>query len=116
MATRTRPTKTTDGTRAGFGHGDVLILPAPIPADATKTARRVLAEGEATGHAHRLLEGSDVEAYEDAAGTLWLRVGPGGARITHEEHGVRTIEPGEYRVSKQAEYDHFLEETRDVRD
>lgn len=103
--------------REGYGHGDVLIRPVTaIPAGATKSAKRVLAEGEATGHAHRLLEDSDVEVYEDAKGTLWLRVGEGGAQVTHEEHGVRAIDPGVYEVGKQLEYDHFAEEAREVRD
>ena len=103
-------------TRQGYGHGDVVIRPVTaIPDGATVTARRVLAEGEMTGHAHRLLDDSDVEVYE-REGTLYLRVGPRGAQITHEEHGVRTIDPGTYRVGKQAEYDHFAEEAREVRD
>ena len=101
--------------RQGFGHGDVLIQPAQIPAHARRTAERVLARGEVTGHAHRLLETSDVEVYEHE-GTLFLRVGSSGATISHEEHGMGRIAPGEYRVGRQQEYDHFAEEARSVRD
>ena len=101
--------------RQGFGHGDILIIPAAIPKDAKKIDRLVLAHGE-TGHAHTLVEDADVSVYEDAQGTLWLRVGTQGAGITHEEHGRREIAPGEYRVGRQQEYDHFAEESRAVRD
>lgn len=102
--------------RAGFGHGDVLILPvAKIPNGATVTPERILARGEVTGHAHRLLEDADVEVYEHE-GTLFLRVGPRGAPISHEEHGRAVIAEGLYRVGRQQEYDHFAEEARAVAD
>lgn len=101
--------------RRGYGHGDVVLTPAAVPAGAQRTAERVLARGEATGHAHRLLEDSDVEVYEHE-GTLFLRVGEGGATVTHEEHGPGVLEPGEYRVGRQQEYDHFAEEARAVVD
>ena len=96
-------------------HGDVTIQPSTIPVDAIRSTRRVLAEGEATGHAHRLVEEADVEAYE-RDGVLYLRVGPGGAGVTHEEHGLGVIPEGDYRVGRVQEYDHFLEESRAVRD
>ena len=98
-----------------FQHGDVTIQPARIPVGAQPTARRVLAEGEVTGHAHRLLDDADVEVYEHE-GTLFLRVGARGAPISHEEHGQAVIAPGEYRVGRVQEYDHFSEESRAVRD
>ena len=101
--------------RQGYGHGDVLIIPANVPVGAKKIDRRVLAHGE-TGHAHALVDDADVSVYEDDNGTLWLRVGKGGAGITHEEHGRHEIAPGEYRVGRQQEYDHFAEESRNVAD
>lgn len=70
-----------------------------------KTAKRfVLAEGEATGHAHVLEAEKDVEMFE-ADGRLYLRVGEGGARVTHEEHGTVTLPPGDYIATTQKEYD-----------
>jgi hypothetical protein len=97
-------------------HGDVLITRiTTIPAQAVKTAERILARGEVTGHAHRLLDDADVEVYEHE-GTLFLRVGPEGAGLTHEEHGVGVISPGAYRVGRVQEYDHFANEAREVRD
>jgi len=98
-----------------FQHGDVTIQPATIPQGATLTLHRVLAEGEVTGHAHRLADDADVAVYEHE-GTLFLRVGPAGVPISHEEHGVGVIAPGEYRVGRVQEYDHFAEESRAVQD
>lgn len=98
-----------------FQHGDVTIIPSPIPVGAQITDRRTLAEGEVTGHAHRLLNNADVEVYE-YEGVLFLRVGLRGADLTHEEHGVGTIAPGDYKVGRVREYDHFAEEVRVVYD
>jgi hypothetical protein len=111
--------------RQGFGHGDVLIIPAtrPLPASAKKVDRRVLAHGE-NGHAHALVDdGLSCETYEDIDGTLWLLVGADGKGLTHEEHGPRHIAydgraayPGLFIVGRQQEYDHFAEEARAVVD
>jgi hypothetical protein len=51
----------------------------------------VLAEGEATGHAHAVLE-ADCELFEEN-GTLYLKVGESGAVVQHEEHGQLTFAP-----------------------
>ena len=102
--------------KSWYQHGDVIIRPAAIPTGARRVETRVLATGEVTGHAHRLTDDSDVEVYEHD-GTLYLRVGPGHAKLTHEEHGLGVIEEiGEARVDRVREYDHFAEEARDVRD
>lgn len=98
-------------------HGDVIVYEiAEIPHAATRVERRVLAEGEVTGHAHRLTEDADVEVYEHE-GTLFLRVGPGSASLNHEEHGVGVLPAGVLgEVGRVQEYDHFAEEARAVRD
>lgn len=98
-----------------FQHGDVTIVSADIPAAAQKIEQRILAEGETTGHSHRLLDEADVDVYEHE-GTLFLRVGPRGAELTHEEHGLGLISEGTYQVGRVQEYDHFAEEARAVRD
>lgn len=74
----------------------------------------VLAEGEATGHAH-LLEADGVEVYKDEQGTLWITATK-AAQLTHEEHHAQTITPGLYRVDRVREYDAFAEEARRVTD
>ncbi len=99
-------------------HGDVLIHEIQaLPNGVRRSDRRVLAEGEATGHAHRLLEGADVETFEDNVGGLFLRVGPGGGPLTHEEHGLGVLPPNVIgEVDRVQEYDHFAEEARAVQD
>lgn len=98
-----------------YQHGDVTISLASIPPQATQVETRILAEGEATGHSHRLLENAAVEVYEHE-GTLFLSVGPGGAGLSHEEHGLGFLPEGSYQVGRVREYDHFAEEARAVRD
>jgi hypothetical protein len=73
----------------------------------------VLAEGEATGHAHEVI-GDGVEVYEHD-GVLYLSA-PNGGTVKHEEHKTITVPPGNYRVGIVQEYDHFAEEARQVRD
>lgn len=76
---------------------------------------RVLAEGEVTGHAHRLDEHATV--YEDGSRIEFDNAEP--TQITHEEHRSFVIPPsptGRYTVEIVREYDHFLEESRQVRD
>lgn len=97
-----------------YQQGDVLLIATAIPA-AGKPAGRILAHGEVTGHCHQLTEASDGLLVE-VDGVLYLRVGAGGAEIVHEEHRPITVPPGEYRVGRVQEYDHFAEEARRVVD
>jgi len=97
-----------------FQQGDILLFPvAVIPAGGKAVGHTVLAEGEATGHAHVAL-GDGVELIE-REGTLFLSA-PHGATVTHQEHAPVTLPPGAYRVGRVREYDHFAEEARQVRD
>lgn len=96
--------------------GDVLIQAvSEIPAGAVRqNGAVVLAEGETTGHAHRVL---DVEAValSKMADRIFLEVFS-ETPLTHEEHGTIQLPPGRYEVRKVREYDHFAEEAREVRD
>jgi len=98
---------------AWYQHGDVTIRPARIPAKAEPVESRVLAEGEATGHAHRVI--GDAELLR-LGGRLFLRVLGGDVRVIHEEHADMKIPPGEYRIGRVREYDYFAEKARPVRD
>ena len=75
-----------------------------------KLDRAILAHGEHTGHFHEA-HGDGVALYED--GTLDA---PRGAEVTHQEHAPIAVPPGTYERSIVAEYDHFLEESRNVAD
>jgi hypothetical protein len=98
--------------------GDVLLkkiesLPKNLKL-VTKTARGfVLAEGEKTGHAH-VIE-ADVKLYMDDDKNLFMsNVNP--VTIKHEEHNHIEVDAGIWSVGIVQEYDHFLEESKNVAD
>ena len=67
-------------------HGDVMINKiATIPSGAQPSKSDTLAEGEVTGHAHRLV--GDYQMFE-RDGSLYFTTGPKGAALTHEDHGI----------------------------
>ena len=74
----------------------------------------VLAEGEATGHFHAILEQKGAELYEEN-GILYLHVEE-DTELTHQEHKTVMIPPGDYRVGRVYEYDHFKDLERVVSD
>ena len=101
-----------------FFHGDLFIKPGAIPEGAKPVARdsqkgAVLAYGEATGHAHAIADGAFLFEHD---GTLYVRVEEGAAPLDHEEHGVKVLDPGEYEVLRQREYDYGQEMERQVID
>jgi hypothetical protein len=89
--------------------GDVLIVAVDkMPAQLEEVARSkrgvVLAEGEVTGHAHRIPSRS-ASLYKSETDARFLRVrGPAPAKLEHEEHSTITIPPGNYRVTIHTEY------------
>ena len=88
-----------------FRQGDVLIVRcSSVPSAATRQENNVLAYGKVTGHAH--VATGDVTVYRTRADAAdaWLRVGSGGATVTHHEHGAIRLEPGEYAIRRQREY------------
>ena len=97
--------------------GDVIIKKcSKIPASAKRVKRSirgfVLAEGEATGHAHVIID--NVEVYE-ADGVLYLKNSE-QVSVRHEEHKPVTLSPGIWKVEIVKEYDPFKEEARKVMD
>lgn len=89
-----------------YRQGDVLIMdPVRLPANATRRKNNVVAEGEATGHAHRLVGG---DVFDLEGGGIAIAVAGGGA-LTHEEHHRVELDANEdgmaYPVIIQREYD-----------
>ena len=87
-----------------YRHGDLLIQQvADIPRGAKRVKHGILAEGEATGHAHRV-DTKEAILYE-RDGKLYLRTGARGAALTHEEH-ARIDLPAHccYEIVRQREY------------
>lgn len=85
-----------------YRQGDLLFLKQDARPVVALSARQgdVIVAGEATGHAHRLLAGTILEAPD---GTLYLDV-PQPTRVVHEEHGPITLEAGLWLVIRQREY------------
>src|SRR3974390_268605 len=61
----------------------------------------VIVQGEATGHAHRLIGGTILEGR--FGGPLYLDL-PAPGRVVHEEHDALTLGPGIWLVVRQREY------------
>ena len=74
----------------------------------------VLAEGESTGHAHRL-EQDDCYLYEDGNGNFFLEA-KNAFDLTHEEHKQQRIPKGLYAVDIVQERDHLNRVDRRVID
>lgn len=77
----------------------------------------VLAEGEVTGHAHRIHD--RIKLFMDTglpgSGVCYFET-DSSVDLTHEEHNTVTIPPGRYRSFIVREYDHLEEATRRVVD
>src|SRR5260370_6532975 len=84
--------------------GDVfLISTRDLPATGRVERRPVLAEGEVTGHAHRLEDPTSGQVFS-VGENLYLEVLAGSATIVHEEHGPITLPRGGYAIRIQREY------------
>lgn len=84
--------------------GDIFIRPInKIPRGAARRANLVLAEGEVTGHAHRITDRDSAELFAQD-GNLFLSVTADTAVITHEEHAPIELPQGNYSVWRQREY------------
>ena len=99
-----------------FRQGDVLLVEvAEIPEEAqpeSRSGRIVLAEGEATGHAHAIHE-PDARAFtHDGERFLLTR---SKAQLVHEEHGTIEVPDGAWRVVIQREYEPSVASTRQWR-
>lgn len=103
-----------------YQQGDVLIESVEsIPEGLKRKKDFVLADGEVTGHKHQIdlkdVEADMIEVYEGKDGMLFVRAKQ-DVKVKHEEHKEITIPKGIWRVRKVKEYDHMLEESREVRD
>jgi hypothetical protein len=90
--------------------GDVILLPVQQTVSAVaplelgqKLPHLTLAEGEVTGHKHRISEGQAELLEKD--GTLYLRVLSETALLSHEEHKAIQIPQGSWMIRIQREYE-----------
>ncbi len=93
--------------------GDVLLVPVDeLPARrherVVEGPRIVLAEGEATGHAHvvlgraRLVHSTNAPSWRGVGHTHLVVEEP--ASLVHDEHDAIALVPGVYHVRRQREY------------
>ncbi|MBW4568911.1 MAG: hypothetical protein KME31_13080 [Tolypothrix carrinoi HA7290-LM1] len=82
--------------------GDVILLPVP-QVEGQKIPHLILAEGEVTGHKHRITEGEAELSQKDDI--LYLRVFSDKALLAHEEHKPISIPQGNWMVRIQREYE-----------
>ncbi len=93
-----------DFTPGQYRHGDVLVAAiVAIPPAAVKRPHLVLAEGEVTGHMHRIADPGSAELYQENR-QVYLRVIAKHATLIHPEHGPIALPRGDYRVWRQREY------------
>lgn len=96
--------------------GDVLLVKINKIPDANENMTKgdiILAHGEVTGHAHRIVAPTTKARLWDASAERFLQVME-TVSLTHEEHATIEIPPGSYRVAIQTEYS--PEELRNVAD
>lgn len=84
-----------------FRQGDLLFTQIPsLPEGLTLRKSQIVAEGEVTGHSHRLASG---RVLETAQGMLFLEILT-AAQVLHQEHQPIKLSPGFYQVTRQREY------------
>ena len=87
-----------------YRHGDVFLSPVKsVPKKATMLPHCILAEGEATGHCHSILETGAAELFE-LGDERFLDVTAKSATLVHPEHNSIQLTTGIYRVWFQREY------------
>jgi hypothetical protein len=101
--------------------GDVLLIPVEVlpPAGRRGQPEVVLAEGEVTGHAHRLAGGEVLDW--SVAGQRYVRVeGDQPGTLAHEDHDpipAAVLTPGvTYRVIRQQSASFLADEWVQVKD
>lgn len=82
--------------------GDVILLPVQ-QVEGEKLHHLTLAEGEVTGHKHRITQGQ--AALYEKQGVLYLSVISEAALLNHEEHQAISIPQGIWMVKIQREYE-----------
>ena len=105
-----------------FQQGDVLLYTRPdiraVPASAERIKPRqgkfILAEGEVTGHAHRVQAVDTADFWKQDGKTFLTLQEP--AVIEHEEHGHIELPAGTFELGIVKEVDPFTDEIKAVQD
>lgn len=87
-----------------YRHGDVLIKGiVSLPENAQRRIGVTLAQGEVTGHSHRIQQTDAVQLWVQGR-DLFLEVKEPNATLVHEEHRAIELPYGLYRIWRQREY------------
>lgn len=91
--------------------GDILLTRIDDPSKVSfkgykQKPNGCVAEGEVTGHAHRLQVNSKATLFENENDVLdmMIEVKDAPAEITHEDHGTLNVPAGVWDVTLQEEY------------
>ena len=85
--------------------GDLLFKKIDkVPSGFEPNTNPVLLRGEATGHSHRLVNGTIFRAKYTAE--IYIKVGENG-RVIHEEHKMLELPQGVWMVIRQREYNPY---------
>ena len=122
-------------TRNLYRHGDLLITRInAVPQNAISISSKIIAEGEVSGHKHKLVGKATVRILpgRDAGTTIIGRVESGDVsvnripelyfstsedvKLTHEEHKTLELPRGSYKVTKEREFNPFEDLTTEVLD
>jgi len=95
--------------------GDVLLVPVlEVPSDARKVKwDGVIAEGEHTGHMHRMI--GESHKFETPSGDVFMRA-PKRIMLAHEkggavaDHNPVIVDKGIYKVESVLQYDYATKE------
>ena len=97
-----------------FQQGDVLITKIDYEVKGEELEHLTLAEGEATGHHHSIVEGLGQLIMMDKL--MHLQIFSKEATLKHQEHKEIILPKGNYKIEIIREYDPFEDEIRRVRD
>jgi hypothetical protein len=86
--------------------GDVLLkFVGNIPSNCRNVGHLTLAEGEVTGHSHKILDSDCAVLMEEPTSKRRFLDVKNNTTVQHEEHGVVALKPGKYEVTIQREYE-----------
>lgn len=103
-----------------YRHGDILIREAKNKIDENslkKISDNILAEGEETGHHHRMHKGQVLLFKEsEAQQEVSLMKVQSSAELVHEEHKALEIPKGDYQIVRERTFNIFENVVEQARD
>ena len=84
--------------------GDILFIRKDtLPKGLKPSKDSILAHGEVTGHAHRVIEAEGVAVLETEKGDKYV-ASTKEWEVKHDEHGPVSFESGDWEARRQREY------------